>query len=177
MTVNAIDFGRLLEGKFNVAAFQESMSASSVASVSQEQGQQIQVGQMKSEPETAAAIDNLANQTAPGAENLNGLDSIRKGLEEKAAQIENSALAASNPKDAAAMEAELEDRAAAALVPKNSKTPELDKGINKMLGLKGNVAGIEMLADMPKFEVASCDQNSIECSTGGGKERSTEIQR
>lgn len=161
---------------FNAAAFRDSMSVDapsvSPSAPTIENEQTVQVGQMKAEtPETAAAIDNIAAQ----GNELGGMESIRQGLEAKAQQMEAQALAASDPKDAAAMQAEVEDRAAAALVSKNSKTPELDKNINKMLGLKGNVAGIEMLADMPKLEgaeVSASEIGNLQAQNVGSQQRS-----
>lgn len=162
---------------FDAAAFRDSMAGaaptiSPTLAASAEPDQTVQVGQMKAEtPETAAAIDNIAAQ----GNEMGGMESIRQGLEAKAQQMEAQALAASDPKDAAAAQAELDDRAAAALVSKNSKTPELDKNINKMLGLKGNVAGIEMLADMPKLEgaeVSASEIGNLQAQNVGSQQRS-----
>lgn len=159
MTVNAVDFGKLLEGKFNVAAFQESMSASPSASLSPapSQGEQIQVGQMKTEPEQSQEVGQNG-----------GMASIVQNLSEQAAaKTEQAALALSGEGAAQAEGAAID--ADSKYTPANSQTKGFDNRINNLIfGAVDKALG---------QQGADCSLDDVACQNVGAKQPNAALQR
>lgn len=159
-----------MDAMLKTAGFQvpESMRAPALtppSQATQEQMQQVSAAQQdldkafgQTQPQpgavTAAAIDNLAAQ--PDA-NLGGLDSIRKGLEEKAAALEGQALAASQP----ALE---EDRSFA----------KYDKGGKFEVPLL-NMLQDAILGDKKETQGMDCSLADVTCQNVGTQQQSQGI--
>ena len=138
---------------FNASAFRDSMSVDtpsvSPAAPKMETEQTVQVGQMKSEPEQSQEVGQNG-----------GMASIVQALNDKAAQLEGAALAASEQGVAQAEAPQIDSESK--YTPSNSQTKNFDNRINNLIfGAIDKALGGQQGADVSADEIGNLQAQNV----------------